>query len=113
MTGKERLDIDYNVGRYASRVQFVFEVSNNTPKDIKGVQGELKIKDLFGVDIMNTNCDFTGIEVPENGNGIFEDLGIDINQFMDNHIKLYSTDFEDLQFEYKVTSIIYMDGKTE
>lgn len=109
----QQLDINYNAGRYSPRVEFVFEVYNNTSKDIKGVQGVLTIKDLFGVDIMSLGLDFTGQTIPANSSVVFDELGFDINQFVNEHVKVYSTDLEDLQFEYEVTSIVYTDGTTE
>ncbi len=113
VTGKQNVEINYNAGIYSPRAEFSFEVYNNTSKDIKGVQGVLTIKDLFGVDIMSSNLDFTGQTIGANGSAVFSGLGIDINQFMDNHVKVYNTDFSDLQFEYKVNAIVYSDGTTE
>ncbi len=110
---KQNLDVNYNAGRYSPRVEFIFEVYNNTSKDIKGVQGTFTIKDLFGVDIMSLGLDFTGQAIPANSSAVFDDLGFDINQFMDDHVKVYSTNLEDLQFEYEVTSIVYTDGTKE
>ena len=110
---KQNLDINYNAGRYSPRVEFSFEVYNNTSKDIKGVQGVLTIKDLFGVDIMSSGLDFTGQTIGANGSITVSGMGMDINQFMDDHVKIYNTNFEDLNFEYKVTSIVYIDGTTE
>ncbi|MCI8417573.1 MAG: hypothetical protein HFI33_08815 [Lachnospiraceae bacterium] len=110
---KQSLDVDFNVSRYSPRVNFTFQVFNNTSKNIKGVQGVLTIKDLFGVDIMSGNLDFTGETIPANYYVIFRDLGLDINKFMDEHVKVYTTDFSDLKFEYNVTSIVYTDGTME
>ena len=110
---KQNLDINYNVGRFSPRVEFVFEVYNNTSKDIKGVQGTFTIKDLFGVDIMSLGLDFTGQTIPANSSAAFDTLGFDVNQFMDDHLKVYTTNLDDLQFEYEVTSIVYTDGTTE
>jgi len=113
VTDKQTLDINYNAGRYSPRVEFTFEVYNNTAKDIKGVQGILTIKDLFGVDIMSSSLDFTGQTIGANDSVTVSGMGIDINQFMADHVKLYNTDFSDLNFEYEVTSIVYSDGTTE
>lgn len=113
VTGKENLEEDYRAGRYSPRVEFSFEVYNHTSKDIKGVQGVLTIKDLFGVDILSSSLDFTGQTISANGSIVVSGMGIDINQFMDEHVKLYNTNFDDLNFEYKVTSIVYSDGTTE
>ena len=72
---------------------------NITSKSIKGIQGVLTIKDLFGEKIISLNCDFTGKIIPTNDNRTYEGIGFDINQFMDDHIKVYNENFEDLIFE--------------
>lgn len=113
VTDKRSLDINYDAGRYSPRVEFTFEVFNNTSKDMKGVQGILWIKDLFGVDILSVSLDFTGKTIPANGSVVFDDLGIDINQFMDGDVKVYTTEYDDLNFEYEFTAIVYSDGTTE
>lgn len=110
---KYNLDIDYNARRYSPRVEFSFDVYNHTSKDIKGVQGILTIKDLFGVDIISLQNDFTGQTISAGGSIYVSGLGIDINQFMDEHVQLYNTNYDDLNFEYEVTSIVYEDGTTE
>ncbi len=113
VTDKQNLDINYREGRYSPRVEFVFEVHNNTSKDIQGVQGIFTIKDLFGVDIMSATLDFTGQTIPASEKVVFEDMGIDVNQFVDKNVKVYTTKYKDLKFEYKVSSIVYSDGTTE
>lgn len=113
VTDKQSLEKNYNAGRYSPRVEFTFEVFNNTTKDIKGVQGILTIKDLFGVDIMSSGLDFTGQTIGVNDSITVSGMGIDINQFMDDHVKIYNTNFDDLKFEYEITSIVYSDGTTE
>jgi len=110
---KKNLSEDWDANRYSPRVEFTFEIFNNTTKDIKGVQGVLKIKDLFGVDIMSVSVDFTGQTIKAKGKITNSDMGMDINEFMDKHVKLYNTDFDDLKFEYEVTSIVYSDGTKE
>lgn len=110
---KRSLDIDYDADRYSPRVDFSFEVYNNTDKDIKGVQGKLIIKDLFGKEFTNGYMDFVGQTIKAKESEIFEYLGYDLNQFVDEHMKLFNTDYDDLIFEYKVTSIVYTDGTQE
>ena len=73
----------------------------------------MKIKDLFGKEIISFGCDFTGQKITANKSVTFDNLGIDINEFMDDHVKLYNEDFSDLKFEYSVTSIVYSDGTAE
>lgn len=112
MTNKQNLEIDYNAGRYMPQIQFTAEVFNKTSKNIKGVQGVLTVKDLFGVDIMSSQLDFTGKIIVPNESTVF-DLVMDVNEFLDDEVKVYNTDFSDLNFEYEVTSIVYEDGTTE
>jgi len=110
VTNKYNLDKDYNAGRYSARVEFAFKITNKSSKTIKGVQGTLVVKDLFGEDFISINCDFTGKSISPNNYITMSDLGIDINQFMDNHVKLYNEKYDDLNFEYVVKSIVYADG---
>lgn len=113
VTDKKNLEENWDAGRYSPRVEFSFRVFNNTSKDIKGVQGILTVKDLFGVDIMSSTLDFTGETIKANGSIAVSGMGMDINQFMDDHVKLYTTDFSDLKFEYEVTAIVYTNGTSE
>lgn len=113
VTDKQNLGVNYNAGRYSPRVEYTFEVFNNTEKEIKGIQGILTVKDLFGVDIMSNGLDFTGQIIPVNESITITGKGIDINEFIDSDVKLYNTDYEDLKFEYEITSIVYTDGTTE
>jgi len=112
VTGKTNLAENWDAGRYSDRVEFAFLIENMTDRSIKGVQGTLTVKDLFGSDILSINCDFTGQTIPPNGSITMEDLGMDINEFMDTHVKLYNEDYSDLIFEYEVSNIVFSDGQS-
>jgi hypothetical protein len=107
VTNKSNLPEDWDAGRFSPRVEFQFQITNETDRDIKGIQGTLVIQDMFGVEIMSMGCDFTGQIIPAQDSIVVSDLGIDINQFMDDHIKLHAEVYENLIFEYLVTSIVY------
>lgn len=94
-------------------VDLVFSVTNNTDKEIKGVQGVAIFKDIFDVDIIKMNCDFTGKTIAPGATITVDDLSVDINQFMDDHLKLYNTAYDDLHFSYNVTAIVFTDGTTK
>lgn len=113
VTGKTNMSEDYNAGRYSPWVELAFEISNMEDRDIKGIQGVLLIKDMFGADILSSQCDFTGKTIPANGSVSFDDLGFEVNEFMDEHTKFYNEKFEDLIFEYEMTGIVYADGTLE
>ena len=107
VTNKENLKADYNAGRYSDRVNFTVEVTNNTDKPIQGVQGELQVNDLFGKKIMRSNCNFTGQTIAPGETATFSNIGLDINEFMDSHVKLYNENYDDLSFDYTVNEIVY------
>lgn len=113
VTNKYNLPVNYDANRYSPRVEFDFDVSNKTAKSIKGIQGVLIIKDLFGEKIISLNCNFTGQTISANSKATFKGIGLDINQFMDDHVEVYNEDFEYLIFEYEVTKIVYSDGTQE
>ncbi len=104
---------DTSAWRFTPFVELVCKIENMTDKDIKGIEGELTINDLFGKQIIIINWDLTGETIPANDSITQRDYGLEINQFMDTHMKLYNTDYDDLKFEYKVKQIVYTDGTTE
>ena len=97
---------------FSNYVNMVFEVTNNTDKDIQGVQGVLTAYDLFGVKIISMNCDFTGKTIKSGETITVSDLSYECNDFIDSDMKLYNTNYSDLKWEYKVKSIVYTDGST-
>lgn len=108
--GKHNFSENYDAGRYSPFVSFTFEVKNNTGKDIKGVQGAMDIQDMFGVTILVLGLDFTDEIIPAGSSITVEGIGLEINEFMDDHMKLYNTDFEGLLFEYSTNTILFTDG---
>lgn len=98
---------------FSSYSTFHISIKNNTDKAIKGVQGILDTQDMFGVSIYKANCDLTGIEIQPGETIINKAMSLEINEFMDDHTKLYNTDFKDLKFNYEVKTIMFTDGTTK
>lgn len=67
----------------------------------------MTINDLFGVEIISSGLDFTGQTIEPKGSISISGMGMDINQFIDSNVKLYNTDYDDLQFEYEIETIVY------
>lgn len=107
VTNKTNIPEDIYNGRYSDRVEFSFSITNKELKDIKGIKGTLKIKDLFGNSIIDLNCDFTGQKIAKSTSTTFTGIGIDINEFKSNHTKLYNEKYNDLNFEYEIQEVIY------
>ncbi len=107
VTKMDVLPEDHNEYRFSPFIEFTFSVTNNTTKSIRGVQGTLDIQDIFGETIMPLGCDFTGQTIPPDGTVTYTDLGIDVNPFIDEHVKIMNTGLSDLKFEYEITKIVY------
>lgn len=95
------------------RITFVFEVKNNTTKDIKGVQGIATIMDMFGKEVVSSNCDFTGKTIPAGGSITVDTLSYELNRYRNEELALYDTDYNDLLFKYQVTAIVFTDGTSK
>ncbi len=104
---KRNLDAQY--GQRA--VVFDIAYENKGSKDIEGVKGVLHIADIFGDELMNINWSFDeGIKAGQSS--VERGSGMDINQFMDRHMKLWNTDFSKMKTRFEVDTIVFADGTT-
>ena len=107
---KGELPKDIYNGRYNDMCTMTFEITNNTDQDVQGIEGTLKIMDLFGKEIMVSGCDFTGQTIPAKQTITDNGLIFEINQFISEHMKFYNTAFKDLKFDYTVSQVVFTDG---
>ena len=91
------------------RVELNITATNNTDRDIRGIQGVVEIQDLFGGTIMNLGVDLVGQTISPGETAFFNGMGIYINPFRANEAQLYTTDFQDLIFIYTVEQIVFAD----
>lgn len=70
----------------------------------------MTVYDLFGKEIKNIGCDFTGKTIAVGETVTYDNMSIEINEFLDEDVKIYLTDFSDMQFSYEFISIVYSDG---
>jgi hypothetical protein len=99
-----------SVGEYNQRwVGLEVAYENKSDKDIEGVKGVLKFADIFGDEIMNVRWSYDG-GVPAKQSIVERNVGVDINHFMDDHMKLWNTDFDKLKSNFEVSTIIFKDG---
>lgn len=110
VTDKINKPKDINSGIYYDYCKLSFEITNNTDKDIQGIEGMLEISDIFGKNILTVSCDFLGKTIKPHEQIVNDTLGYDINEFNTEDRKLYDTDFRDLKFAYKVKTIVFTDG---
>ena len=107
---KKNYEIDYDAGRYSPFVEMPYSITNNTDKEIKGIQGTLCVQDMFGEEIMEIQYDLTSQNVPVGQTVNIYEYGMEVNQFKAEHVKLYDTSYENLKFEYEFISVVFADG---
>jgi len=96
---------------YVAEQNFTFKITNNTDKDITGIQGTVVMNDLFDNNIKSTMLTYDeGIKA---GESKLYTATMDYNQFMESDIKLKGTELEKLKYEFDVDTIIYTDGTKE
>lgn len=101
----------FNSSGFLDEITFTFELTNNTNKDIEGVQGSVIITDIFGNEIKGINLAYDdGIPA---GESILYSGAVDYNQFIDNDNKLKQTELSKLKYTWSVEQIIYTDGSME
>jgi hypothetical protein len=98
-------------GTFQQQVTMKFEFQNNTDKDVRGVQGTLKLFDIFGDRITEVGLSYDE-GIPAGQQQTYE-AGTDFNQFSDSDVKLKETKLENLEFEWEIDSVIYADGSEE
>ncbi len=108
-TSKSNVPADFMKGRYSDRCEMTFEITNNTDRPIQGVQGLLIIDDLFGSNITKINCDFTGQTINPGETVENDEMGYEVNEFIDTDVKIWNERFDDLKISYLVNAVVYAD----
>lgn len=99
-----------NLGEYDQRmVMLDLAYENKSDKDIAGVKGILHLNDMFGDKIINIRWSSDG-GIGAKQTAVERGSGIKINQFMDDHMKLWSTDQAKIKANYEVQTIVFKDG---
>jgi hypothetical protein len=103
---------DFSSGNYyPEQITMNLKFTNETDKDIKGVEGTLTLYDIFDNKISSTSVGYDK-SIPAHQNKVWES-GIDYNQFIDEDVKLKNTELENLKYKWEVQTIIYADGSKE
>ena len=96
-----------------SSMQLSLSMINNTGKEIEGVDGTLIFLDMFGEELASKDCPLMRAK------GHFWEgewgytLHFDINDFSSSETTILYTEFQDLNFAYSLSSILFEDGTQE
>ena len=97
---------------YSEFIELPSQIVNNSSKTIRGIEGIMHIKDMFGKTILDVQWDYTDESIPAGESVTITGTGLDYNQFMTEHMKIYSTPYENLVFEYEIQTVLFDDGTT-
>ncbi len=102
VTGKESYE-DY----LFDWIELDFQVRNLGDREIRGVRGELAIMDLFGKEIKTVRCSFTQDLIPAREVVEIPERPMLISSYEEADAQLFETDFENLQFAFSLTHVVY------
>lgn len=112
LSGTKLLPKNYNASRYSPLFQMVLAVENKGAVDIRGIKGKVIFRDLFDDEIMQLNLSLDE-SVKAGEKKTINGYGMEINQFIDDHVRLANTKYEDLKFEFVPEMIVFADGTTQ
>ena len=104
--GKISVPKEISVSDY-DRVEFIVIITNNGKKDIAAVHGELDIQDTAGMSIKKLNCDLTQKTIKTGAVELYGNLGWEINNLLDEDLKIYNSHTNSLKFVYNINQVTY------
>ncbi|UHA72028.1 hypothetical protein [Paenibacillus sp. 481] len=113
LDGKKVISKDTNAWRFSDGIQFNFKFTNNADKDVRAFRGVAKFNDVFGEEILSMNMDYDeGVKSKQSKQSKQWTGHLELNQFMDDHKKLKTTEFKNIKFEFEPRTNIFSDGTT-
>lgn len=107
--GKTNIEANILEGIYSDYSSFEFKITNESSKDIRGIQGNFYAYNLFGECILKGEADFTGKKIPAGGSTKMK-ISKEINMFIDDDQDVQRESYDDLFFEYEVISVVYYES---
>jgi hypothetical protein len=107
--GAEYIPSSIDAGRYEDFEELTFAVQNGGVKPIKGLKGQAVFIDTFGEEYVKVPIQIE--EVVEPGEKKTVELGMEINEFMDEHKKIMALDTSK-KFRFDPEQIVFADGST-
>lgn len=107
---KKLIPKDTSNGQFSDFVSFTFRCKNNTDKEIVGFRGNGIFLDMFGSAIQTLKINFDSKNIEPNQEITNSDLGLEVNQFLDEDIKIRDTELSRMKFTFAPSTIIFKDG---
>ncbi len=65
---------------------------------------------MFDENILNMQYDFTTENIPAGATINVTGYGLEVNEFIDEHMKLYGLSYDNINFKYEFSKVIFTDG---
>jgi hypothetical protein len=111
ITNKGFHEADIMSGDFQSQITMDVKFTNETDKEIKGVEGVLTFYDIFDNQIFATKVSYDD-GIPAHASKVWKSV-IDYNEFIDEDVKLKDTELQNLKYKWEVNTIIYKDDSKE
>lgn len=108
---KSFIPSDFMKGTYEDLIVLGLNFTNHSDRNIKGIQGQIRLLDIFGNEIMSPRLRYDqGVNAGETKE---YNISTSYNQFIQEHKKIKDTALGDLKYEWFPTTILYEDGSKE
>lgn len=114
VSGMYSTPADFSRGQVRSGINLTMDTVNNTGKEWKALEGTITIRDMFGDELTTHPCDLYAYKAHPTKEGwdrqTFSLVFFDITA---GEMEAVYSDFEELEFEYTLYTILYEDGTRE
>lgn len=111
ITKKDFYEHNYQDMTYEDKINMSLKFTNQTDKDIQGVQGILTFYDIFDTKISATQVSYDK-PIKAHESKVWES-SLDYNEFVDEDVKLRNTELSNLKYKWEIATIVYADGSKE
>lgn len=95
---------------FSDIVKMTLNFENTSKRSVKGFQGVITFKDMFGNKIKSLNLKYDEQLLADSSTTY--DGSFEVNQFMDEDIELRDTPIDKIKVEFEMDQIIFDDGTT-
>lgn len=97
-------------GDFSNFAEIVVTIKNDSQKEIRGLEGEIEILDMFNKQIMDSKWEYTEKPIKPGTSYVQKGKGMEVNEFISEQVKIYKTEYKDLIFKININHVLFTDG---
>lgn len=109
VAGKRQQPRNTDAWRFNDNTIFSLALSNAGDRPVAGVKGALVVRDMFDDEIIRLGYKYEEQPIAP-GARVVDDAFYEVNEFIDDHVRLYQTPLERLKITWEPESIVFADG---